>query len=77
MPGEVFSVLSSFSPQRDAVAKGPSAETAEARLEKRGTTAFLGEANFFPGQGILWPSGAPCIRSFLQNRLPGRFVETH
>jgi len=32
------------------------AETAEARIGKRGTTAFFGEANaFLPGQGIPWP----------------------
>jgi len=32
------------------------AETAEARIGKRGTTAFSGEANvFLHGQGILWP----------------------
>jgi hypothetical protein len=34
------------------VAKGSPAETAEARIVKRGTTAFFGEANaFLPGHG--------------------------
>ena len=36
--------------------RGCQAETAEARLGKRGTTAFFGEANaFLPGQGTHLP----------------------
>jgi len=36
--------------------RGHRAETAEARIGKRGTTAFFGEANaFLPGQGTIGP----------------------
>jgi hypothetical protein len=32
------------------------AETAEARIRKRGITSFFGEANaFLPGHGAIWP----------------------
>jgi hypothetical protein len=39
------------------------AETAEARIGKRGNTAFFGEANaFLPGQGITCPKGTVFFR---------------
>ena len=45
------------------------AETAEARIGRRGTAAFFGKANaFLPGQGIISPEKVASVRRTTENK---------